>query len=457
MQPQTYRSLGATEHAVWLRDRATPLHFALIAQISGTIHPDSLQKALERLQQRHPLLRANIEVDRQGTPYFVEHPAPIPCWVIPRQGDPHWQKQVVQELARPFVWSAAPLMRVVLLHASHQSDLIVVCHHAIADGIAVVNLLQELLVLLSQPDAELPARPVPPSLETLQGDRRPAAVTQILLARVLLGLKQSMQRLKQSTNPALTEPPPLQVEAGDLSPELTTALMHRCRMEGTTVHAAMSAALLFAIALNQRATPNQLANKQLIQTLKCFSPANLRPYLQSASPLDCGIYVAPVQTLHNLAADSLFWEIARSLKAALMAKLRASHLLQLAQQHEVLVGAKPTPEMIRQIFVERCASDVMVTNLGRLEIPQQFGGLRLRAIYGPVVLSAFKQERVVGIATLGDQLRFTFTHQPSMNSTSSMHLAEQAIQLVKMAIAQPNLTLSAASELPSACVSTAAL
>lgn len=435
MKPNYYRRLGATEQALWLRDRATPLHFVLTAQVKGELQPTALTQALDRLQQRHPLLRVSIALDSKNNPWFVEQSFPVPCYILQRQGELHWQEIATRELQQPFVWSNAPLIRVVLLHSAHLSELLVVCHHAIADGLATVNLIQELLTLLSDPEQDTPARPVPLSLEVLLPNRQPAQKMLMLLARGLLHLKQFIQVLKRDSGQFLVFDS-LQVSGKTLSAEFTTALIYRCRAEEITVHAAICTAILFAIALHQ---------KSLEKLLKCFSPINMRPYLQSRLEQDCGTYIAPALTTHSMDASSSFWQTARSLKSELMAQTETSYLLMLAQQHELVVGAKPHPKLLQQVFLERCNSDVMVTNLGRLAIPQRFGHLSLQAIYGPVVRSGFTKERVLGIATLADRLSVTLTYQSSHLDS----LLKQTICLLKHATELPELNLSTAALLNS--------
>ncbi|MUG91885.1 hypothetical protein F7734_05125 [Scytonema sp. UIC 10036] len=130
------RPLGAQEHTFWLHDRANPFHFALTAQISGKFSVHQLQQALTLIQQRHSLLQVSIAVDEVGQPWFVEDCASIPLRVVQRQSQQQWQREVEQEMATPFVWWQAPLVRVVLVHSSNDeqlSELIVVFHHAIAD------------------------------------------------------------------------------------------------------------------------------------------------------------------------------------------------------------------------------------------------------------------------------------------------------------------------------------
>jgi NRPS condensation-like uncharacterized protein len=437
MKPAYYRLLGAMEQALWLRDLATPLHFVLVAQVSGNLQPTALIQALDRLQKRHPLLRVRITFDQNKKPWFVEQQAAIPCRIMIRQGDQHWQEVAARELQQPFTCSDAPLIRVVLLHSSQISELVVVCHHAIADGLAAINLIEELLSLLGNPDHVMTACSVPLSLEALFPHYQPAQKVSKFLAWGLLQGKQFTQWLKQKSDRMLPQSvsDAWQVDSEMLSSETTTALIQRCHQERTTVHAAICMAVLFAIFLNQEPSA--------AQTLNCFAPINLRSYLQSDSKQACGLYIAPALTTHTVGAESLFWQTVRSLKSNLKAQGETNYLLKLIQQNEILIGANPNPEMLQQVFLERYASDFMVTNLGRLKIPQQFGHLRLQAIYGPVVLSGFAEERVFGIATLDDCLYFTLTY----SSSNSKSLLEQVLLLLEQAIVMPDFTLSTATQL----------
>jgi uncharacterized membrane protein len=227
------------------------------------------------------------------------------------------------------------------------------------------------------------------------------------------------------------------VQSGYLSAAVTAQLIHCCRQEGTTVHAAICTAWLFAIARHHH------YSKKIVQ---CFSPINLRPYLVRQLKQECGIYIAPAQTTHIVTAQTQFWQTARSLKSDLTRQTEANHLLKLAHQHEVLISTNPHPEFVQHLFTQHCTSDVMVTNLGRLVMPQQYGDLVLKAIYGPMVLSGFKPERVCGVATLDNRLFYTVVRQ---DSDAESILVKQAIQILERAIATPEMTqFTAMSRLP---------
>ncbi len=130
-----YRHLGSGEHFFWLHDQVAPAHFAVTARVVGKFSTDQLKQAIAWVQQRHPLLRMRIVPDEQ--PWFIEDSASIPLRIVQRKAEQHWQHEVEQELAEPFNSNQAPLVRVVLVHSTDVSELIVTCHHSIGDGLSL--------------------------------------------------------------------------------------------------------------------------------------------------------------------------------------------------------------------------------------------------------------------------------------------------------------------------------
>ncbi len=425
------RRLGATERAIWLRDRIYPMHFSLTAQIIGEIAPESLQFALARLQERHPLLRVRIALDSAKHPCFVEDYAPIPVRIVDRQASNQWEREVEAELAMPFRSNAAPLMRVVWVRSATISELIITCDHAIADGLSAVNLIQDLLQSLTNPDAALEQLSVPPAQEKLlpDWDRRRESFYQKLRRRSLLWLVGALYSIKQLISQPNSSPfsHRHRLHSGALSAEILTALKRQCREEKTTVNGAICAAFLLAIA-------NQKGENQP-QALKCLSPINLRPYFTGNVANDCGLYILTGLTIHAISAEMNLWELARSLKSQLMAQMTVDSLREKAVKCDRLMSVNPSPQMVQQAFVKHQGYDLMVTNLGQLNLSQQFANLRLQAIYGPGVLGGIESETVVGVASLGEQLFFTLLYPEStLSFPETEMLSQRAIQLLVRAI-----------------------
>jgi hypothetical protein len=61
--------------------------------------------------------------------------------------------------------------------------------------------------------------------------------------------------------------------------------------------------------------------------------------------------------------------------------------------------------------------DLSLSNIGRLGIPVDYGSLRLESLYGPTFSAV--ADRIVGVNTVGGQMRFTFVFQKALMDASS--------------------------------------
>ena len=427
-----YRPLGAEEQIFWLHDQVHPLHFALTAQIKGKFTVPQLQQALHLVQQRHPLLRVRIALDESKHPWFVEHPAYIPLRVVQRQSEQHWQREVEQEIATPFVWSQAPLVRVVLVHSTNGaevSELIVICHHSIADGISVTYLIRDILQAMPTATPSVYATPtafgqslyVPPSLEDLIIGKAPERVSLLKPFPKFMSDSFLLEQRAEQNNRSF-------VSSGSLSAETTRLLIARCRQEQTSVHGAICAAFLLAV--------RQQNHSEQPQNINCSSPINLRPYLTSANQEDVSFCIAAERTLHLLSSDANFWEVARSVKQQLKQSMTSNKLFEKIFQLQEWLSTDLSPDDALQAFKDQLDYDIAVSNLTRLTIAQQFGELELQAVYGPVVTTGVKNDRLVGVTTLGDRLFFTLVcSEGVMLRSQTKKLHEEAIHLLNEAIA----------------------
>jgi NRPS condensation-like uncharacterized protein len=377
------RPLGALEHAFWLYDQIHPLHFAVAAKIQGQFSLPQLQRALDQAQQRDPLLRVGIRTTDNGQPYFVENNISIPIRVAPRVDDWQWQRELETEMADSFDWSVAPLARVVLLQSGLHAELIVVLHHSIADGVSGMYLMSHILQGLWEQK---------PSYREL------AAALPIEQACALPKTGPVPEAIQLDYTTAATSRPRPHLRTALLSVELTQQLVERCRREQTTVHGAVSAAFIGAWASQNSAEE---------QPVRCLSPINVRSQLALSDTKDLGIYISYGVTSHDLQNNDSFWEIARGVKLQL-AQIDLSQQLPTELAHrQAVTNSLPTASAVVAGMQSQYGYHLLVTNLGRLDIPQQFGSIQLTEFYGPAVMAGLDRERIVGVATLGDRLSLT--------------------------------------------------
>lgn len=383
------RYLGAFEHSFWLYNQFLPMDFATVAKLQGQFSVDRLSTVLGQVQQHHPLLRVRIATDAIGLPKFVETDDKIPLRSIARTDDGQWQTELEAELARSLDWEVAPLLRVVLLQSGAQSELMIIFHHAIADGVSGIHLMRDIIQGLEG--------------KTFERSELSDAVS---LESALPGIAPSLEATPKPEDyvPPLSRRPRPHIRSVVLSPELTQQLLQRSRAEGTTVHGAIGAAFLLALA-------QQDANSD---AMRCLHPVNVRSQLSLPMPEGVGLYISLAMTSHFLQADAAFWDVARSVKAQLSQIDIAQQLIEESQVRQPAIANLTDTTAFAEAGRSQYSGQLNVTNLGRIDLAQQYGNIRIEALHAPVVMPNVV-DRIVGVATLGESLALTISSTPLLN------------------------------------------
>jgi NRPS condensation-like uncharacterized protein len=401
-----YHQLGTEERMVWTYDRIRPLHFMITANIIGTLHLEELQQALIKVQQRHPLLNVKIALDRSEIPWVVNDIGSIPVRLVERHSPYQWQQEVERELATPFDWHRAPLIRLVLVRGNEASDLIISCHHSISDGMSVVFLLRDILQMLGTPDRFLPALPPRPPYAQLipHSEKPPASSFEPSLATTTQ---------TQATVPANSRP---RLHTWSLSTAETSEIVHACKQAQTTVHAAICAAFLLTIA--------QQPQFDAAIPLKCLTAIDIRRFLPVVED-DFGSYYGLKVTAHPIDPALSLWDLAHAVKAQLARHTAPDQIFAQIPDVEGFLSTQPSSDDVIKMMEIVNGNDVFVSNLGRLTIPQQYGELQLAAIYGPAVMTHLDRHLFVGVATLGGRMFLSLTYSASDFLTGHIELLQQ--------------------------------
>jgi NRPS condensation-like uncharacterized protein len=419
------RQLGIEEHTLWLYDQAAPCHFAVTAKIVGELSIEQLQKTLVWVQQRHPLLRGKIALDQSGYPWFVEELANIPLRVVKRQSEQQWQQEVEQEIAHPFDWNQAPLIRMVLVHATDVSELIITCHHVLADGMSTVYLLRDILQAMGLPDLQQHVLPERPHYEQLT-----PVFTQKLKTNIqekTVELPSWLVESPTSTQPTLQENCRPRLLSWSLSPEATATVTRRCQQKQTSVHAAICAA--FLLTIYQQSNIDVQSSE-----LKCLIPINIRQFLAPSIQEDFGYYFTRMIMAHTVTPNLSLWDLAHAIKSQLRQKMSPDQIFAHLPEAQAFIATLPSADLVKKV-IQESDYDVLVSNLGRLNIPRQYGHLQLEAFYGPSATSHFENDRFVGVATLGDQMFFSLVYSESdISPTQIERLQQEAMQLLVSSI-----------------------
>jgi NRPS condensation-like uncharacterized protein len=290
-----------------------------------------------------------------------------------------WQQEIAEEINAPFPPDQSPLFRAVLLYQEKRSIFILSSHHAVCDGVSLIFLLRDVLLSLSGHGLE--TLPLMPSRETLFGAKQRTSTEPGLPALV-------------AQRPAMPH-----VDGIKFTPEQTTALQHRSRLQGVTMHAAISAALTIA----GRSLDESWCNKPL----RIMSPAEVRDILgledQCMVSLTGGEISIPPE-------DSMtFWNLARFAKDGLSAVKSPEIISMMIDGQSKVVSTNLAVEQADQLKRNVFNAQVMFTNLGRLPFDSTFGTLQLADLWAPCALRGIDREQTLGAVTVNGSLHLTHT------------------------------------------------
>ena len=148
----------------------------MVARIKGNVSEGMLRDAVFKAQQRHALLRVRIIDKPDHTQWFTsEDVQEISVEVIPRTSKHDWIKVHAEASRVPYEFDLRPAIRFILLQSVDVSDLVILCHHIICDGMSLAYLARDLMLYLGDPSKDVDQLPVPIPI-TL--DNLPADVSQ---------------------------------------------------------------------------------------------------------------------------------------------------------------------------------------------------------------------------------------------------------------------------------------
>jgi hypothetical protein len=419
------------------RDGRTPFTSVFPVKLLGEIDEIRLRHALARVQKKHPLLRCVIN-DIAGWPYFVlqDEPAPISLRIVERDGENDWQTEVRKEWIAPFDATLESLVRLVWLRGERAHEFILAAHHCICDGIAGINLLRECLSAYDQPDHDLG------SYDALGGveDIVPAGLLQsqrfryrvrwkIGVLRLALSLKRHSKR-----NRAAPRIPAEQMyfHRWHIGEGMMRALTERCRAENVTVLAAVSIAFMQAFR-------DVLGAQSLSKTYTMVNARRFLPGLRG----DAMFGIAPSVALgmkrlpppQNMSADG-FWSRARVTKADLARRIE--HMG--TNLYCYLVGLeglhRDYAKFVAYFDEVPAVRHLTLSNMGRLDLPQQYRSFRLEKVYSPLVMVSPTPANTVVISSFGGQLEFAIvSDEHSLARVEALAIEQRAMTILRTCIA----------------------
>jgi NRPS condensation-like uncharacterized protein len=374
------RPLGALEQLLWLLDQNSPRHFVLAAQIEGPTTIKGWRDALDLVQRRHPFLSVGIGTD--PNPYFRQESAEIPLRVV--EGDDAtlgWESEIARELSLSFNARQAPLLRAVVLHEAERAVYILAAHHSIADGLSLSFVIRDTLQALV--GVPLDALPVIPPLEEIL-DITACPANQAVPTRESDSMPPGKPAIYRKDDGSLPR-----VKGLRLAPELTSKLREKAREEGTTVHGALCSAVALAF--------RQIRGGSIKDPIRIWSPVDMRKLLGLGE--DCAVLAGSTIVSADPQALAAFWDVARRATTDLAGVRTLDGVIAFTNTLYQAVLNGLDVQTAAQIMASKFAYEICLTNLGNLRYETSFGGLKLDAIWGPVVFAGFEGAQTIGVTT----------------------------------------------------------
>ena len=381
----------------------------MVARIRGNVTESMLGDAVSRVRQRHPNLRVRIVEDENGNPWLTSEGAgEIPVQTVPRESDDHWIRVIQESGQIPFDFDARPAIRFIMVQSPTASELIILCHHILCDGLSLAYLARDLMVHLGDParEVELLPDPVPIGRDSFPEGVSVNAVVRFFINR--MNKKWAAEKVVfdqedyRNLSAAYWKHYQHQVLSVELSETQTSALVERCRKEGVTVNSALTAAFAGAQTLVQGEKPFHSS---------IGVAGSLRDRLPRPAGEVMGFYVGLVQPKYKYDSNRGFWDNARqfhrkvrplytdknlfqdtlvwcyldpTILEALSYKTLGGLVPEGASRHEKLSAFSTRDDTILAILkrdkmdsLDRIIYGTTVTNLTRLDFPREYGALEL--------------------------------------------------------------------------------
>ena len=380
----------------------------MVARIKGNVSKDMLNHAVAQVQQRHVLLRVRIKEDHDHTQWFTsEGVQEIPIEIVPRKSENDWIKIHAAASKIPFEFETRPAIRFILVQSPDVSELIILCHHMICDGMSLAYLARDLMVHLGDPAREIQVLPdIPMTLDNLPSDVSLSGIVKFFINRIRREWAEENVFFDQEDYKVLTKTYwdnyQHELFSIELSEAETSALVARCRKEAVTVNSALTAAFSGAQSFVQGEKPYHA---------KTAIAASMRDRLPNPPGEAMGYYATGVELKLKYNHQKSFWENARKfhkkIKPNFTNKKVSGNLLNWLQMdsniYEALnfkkLGAlvpsdSPRYEklsafskkedvvvrLLKRVKMESLETKLLgpaITNLGRMDFPKTYGTLEL--------------------------------------------------------------------------------
>ncbi|MGG5208228.1 condensation domain-containing protein [Chryseobacterium sp. MIQD13] len=403
-----------------LGDGTEPFNAVIPFRLRGIFNLENIQYALDRLQGKHPWLRALISYDENNIPWFEvpEKPLPIPIRIVSRKGEDDWQEESRKEWQTLFDYGELPLIRFVWIKGEEFSDMLFSFHHCLCDGGSAMAFLYEFLQLLDRPSAEIGVENpilgiqdvVPSSILTNRKQKLKAKVIGRLAATAIKCIPVSKKAVERKNDYLIH---------WKFDKEMSQELISYCKSQEVTVNTFLSAALLYAF--------KKVRGAAAFNKVSC--PVDIRRFAKQIK--EDHIFAFGLMIVVSANHKISFSENLRLMQESVERKTSKLNpyitMMVMESAHDALNN------FTRLLKHGKSSNDCMFSNLGRIQIPYQYKDFTLDTIFSPSVIGPLGNTTTMVTSTFREEMDFSFVGSEGyLPYQEAQAVRDEMIKLVKL-------------------------
>ncbi|WP_333597798.1 condensation domain-containing protein [Chryseobacterium flavum] len=403
-----------------LGDGTEPFNAVIPFRLRGNFTLKEIQQALARIQNKHPWLRALISHDEKNIPWFQvpEHPLSIPVRILARQGEDQWQEESRREWNTPFNYEKLPLIRFVWIKGEDVSDMLFAFHHCLCDGGSAMAFLYEFLKVLDDPSADIGTENPILGIEDVVPEKILNSRTQKLKARFIGRLAATAIRYIPVGKKAIDRQNDYLIN-WKLDQKTSQQLISYCKANEVTVNTFLCATVLQAF---KKVRGNAAFNK-----VSC--PVDIRRFAKQVK--EDHIFAFGLMIVVSANEKLSFLENVRSMQASVERK--TSKLDPYITMMVMESGHDALNSFTKLLKQGKSSNDCMFSNLGRIQIPDQYKAFSVEAIFSPSVIGPLGNTTTLVASTYKGEMDFSFVGSEGyLPYTEALAIRDEIIQTVKL-------------------------
>lgn len=378
-----------------LGDGTEPFNAVIPFRLHGIFKEEEIRYALDRLQEKHPWLRAHIQHDEKNTPWFQvpELSVSIPIRLVNRKSEDDWQEESKQEWHSTFDFQTKPLIRFVWIKGEEVSDMLFVFHHCLCDGGSAMALLYEFLKVLDNPAAEiglenpiLGIEDVVPAHILQSGKKQFKAKTIGRLAALAIKCIPVNRKVIDRQTDYLIH--------WKFDKKTSEQLISYCKSLGITVNTFLGATVLAAF--------RKVRGAAAFNKVSC--PVDIRRFAPQIK--DDHIFAFGLMIVMSSNQKMNFLDNLRLMQTEVERKTAKLNpyitMMVMESAHDAL---KNFTRLLKQ---GKSSNDCMFSNLGRIQIPDQYRTFSLETVFSPSVIGPLGNTTTMVTSTFRGQMDFSF-------------------------------------------------